>query len=192
MAQELYHKYQLEMWEIISSYGFTNEIDLFCCMESRRMNANERSDTQQTIQVLLREVFGYIRRQFHENVQSFAESKSKAAACYYVAYTDTSAKNKQMLSFPWLFASQLLPHCDVEMNDYMQEEIDDHSPLYQWLQREDPLVLGDFLDRYVLTLTDVFELYFKLACDQKDGQMITLAEGLIKQLIAVSKTTDTN
>ena len=40
------------MLEIINSYGFSNEIDLFCCVESQHMNANERSDIQHTLQIL--------------------------------------------------------------------------------------------------------------------------------------------
>ena len=192
-AQQLYQKYQLEMWEIISSYGFTNEIDLFCCVESRSVNSSDRSDIQQTVQPLLRAVFQHIRSEFRENVRTLMEAKSKAAACYYVAYHDTSSKNKQMLSFPWLFTSQLLANCpmiseDEEATDYMETKIDSHSPLYNWLKQNDRFIFHLLQSYDDWSLTDVFEYYFQLACDNQNEQKINLGEMLIEQLIEFSKT----
>lgn len=192
-AQKLYEKYQLEMWEIISSYGFTNEIDLFCCVESRNVSSSDRSDIQQTVQPLLRAVFQHIRSEFWKNELIFTDAKSKAAACYYVAYHDTDSKNKQMLSFPWLFTSQLLVDCpmiseDEETIDYMETKINKHSRLYQWLRQEDGYIFSLLQRRGHWSLTDVFEQCFQLACDNRDEQMITLTEMLVEKLIESSKT----
>ncbi|CAF4423467.1 unnamed protein product, partial [Adineta steineri] len=55
-AQDLYRIYTYEMLEIMGAYGFSNEIDLFCCAESCNMDANERSDIQHTVQQLLNAV----------------------------------------------------------------------------------------------------------------------------------------
>jgi hypothetical protein len=182
------------MSEIIGSYGFSNEIDLFCCVESRNMTANERSDTQQTAQELLRKVFQHIRNQFRDNNPSF--SKAKAAACYYVAYTDESAKDKRMLSFPWLFASQLLANCpsvseDEETNDFMESSLSTDSPIHHWLIQQDKFIFNLLSndDDDDLSLIEILESCFQIGCETEHEQWINLAEMLIEQLIKFSKIT---
>jgi hypothetical protein len=181
------------MLEIMGSYGFSNEIDLFCCAESCNMNANERSDIQQTAQKLLKEVFKHIRQQFIDDNQSFFEAKSKAAACYYVAYTDKSSKDKRMLSFPWLFASQLLADYPViseneEANDYMEKPLNSRSSIYKWLKREARFMLNLLRNKDHFTFMKLFDICFQNACRIKNEQMINLAEMLIERLINSSKT----
>jgi hypothetical protein len=188
-AQQLYQQYQYEMLEIIGSYGFSNEIDLFCCVESRNVNANERSDTQQTAKKLLNEVFQHIRKQFLDDNSSFFEAKAKAAG-YYVAYTDEIAKDKRMLSFPWLFASQLLAHFeDEETNDFMESSLSTNSPIYHWLNQQDPFIFNLPSNDDDLTLTEILEFYFQAEGETTNEQSINLAEMLIEQLVKFSKTT---
>ena len=189
-AKELYQQYKYEMLEIIGSYGFSNEIDLFCCVESRNMNANERSDTQQTVQKLVRAVFQHIRNQFRDGYPSVFELKAKAGACYYVAYTDEGPKDKRMLSFPWLFASQLLADHpiifdDEEANDFMESTLSTDCPIYQWLLQQN-------LFSYDESPNQILETWFQNACDTEDEQWINIAEMFIKELIKFAKATELN
>jgi hypothetical protein len=182
------------MSEIISSYGFSNEIDLFCCVESRNVNANERGDTQQTAQKLLRDVSQHIRNRFRDDNPSFFEKKAKAAACYYVAYTDESPKEKRMLSFPWLFASQLLADYpiiseDDETNDFMESTLSSDCPIYHWLIEQDPFIFNPLPDDVDSSLTEILEVFFQIACESEHEQWINLAEMLIQELIKFAKTT---
>jgi hypothetical protein len=181
------------MLEIMGSSGFSNEIDLFCCVESCNMNANERSDIQQTAQKLLKEVFKHIRQQFFDDNQSFFEAKSKAAACYYVAYTDKSSKDKRMLSFPWLFSSELLFDYQViseneEANDYMEKPLNSYSNIYYWLKQKPRFMVNLLRIKGHFTFMKLFDIWFQKACHAKDEKMINLAETLIERLINSSKT----
>ena len=140
------------------------------------MNASERGDTQQTAQQLLKAVFRHIRNQFRANNPTLAEAKAKAAACYYVAYTDDHAKDQRKLSFPWLFASQLLADYptisdDGDTDDYMC------SPLS-----------GD----EEFTPTEILDFYFQNACETEHELWINRAEMLIEKLILFSKTIESN
>ena len=196
-ARDLYKQYKNEMLEIIGSYGFSNEIDLFCCVESCNMKANERSDIQHTVQEFLKAVFRDIRNRFHEDTMSFHQAKAKAAACYYVAYTDESGKNKCMLSFPWLFTSQLLSNYsinseDEEENDFINSTLDSDSDIYQWLELQAPSLLNLLPNEDDLTLMELFEICFQKACDNNDERMINYIAMLIEQLIEIAKNTYSN
>jgi hypothetical protein len=182
------------MLEIIGSYGFSNEIDLFCCVESCNMKANERSDIQHTAQELLKAVFRDIRSKFREDTMSFHEVKAKAAACYYVAYTDESGKDKRMLSFPWLFASQLLSAYsrmseEEEANEFIGSTLDSQSNIYQWLELQVPSLINLLPDEDNFTLMELFEVSFQKACDSNDEQMINHIETLLEKLIEIAKNT---
>lgn len=192
-AQKLYQKYQKEMLEIIGSYGFSNEIDLFCCVESMNMNANERSDIQQTAQMLLKEVFRHIRKEFLFNNQSHFEGQAKAAACYFVAYTDTSTKDKRMLSFPWLFPSQLLANYppisdDEETNDFLNTIFNFNPDLYQWLDREAPIISRQVQRKVPCTIPELFEICFENIYQSQNNKAIEFIEMLIEKLINISKS----
>ena len=185
------------MLEIIGSYGFSNEIDLFCCVESCNMKANERSDIQHTVQELLKAVFKDIRTRFHDDTMSFHEAKAKAAACYYVTYTDESEKNKRMLSFPWLFTSQLLSDYsinseDEETNDFINSTLDSDSDIYQWLELQAPSLFNLLPNEDHFTLMELFEVCFQKACDANDERIINHIEMLLEQLIKIAKNTDSN
>jgi len=196
-AQNLYQKYQSEMLEIIGSYGFSNEIDLFCCIESRNMNANERSDIQQTAGKLLKEIFKHIRNQFRANYHSLFDAKAKAAACYYVAYTDKSPKDKRMLSFPWIFASQLLADDaiileDEETNDFMENTLNSDSDIYHWLEQQAPSILNLLPNNNSFTFMELLEICFENAYETQNEEIINLTEMLIEQLIEISKNIQSN
>jgi hypothetical protein len=196
-AQNLYTKYQHEMLEIIGSCGFSNEIDLFCCMESRNMKANERSDTQQTAKILLKAVFKHIRDEFLDDTDSLYEVKAKAAACYYVAYNDQGPKDKCMLSFPWLFAEQLLSGYpinldDEETDDLMETPINSDLDIYHRLNQEIPSIINLFPNYDQFTFQELLDKCFEKGCATNNGQMVDLAEKLIEQLIEIAKDTSTN
>ncbi|CAF3629209.1 unnamed protein product [Rotaria sp. Silwood1] len=192
-AQSLYKRYQFEMLEIIGSYGFSNEIDLFCCIESRNMKANERSDIQQTAQQLLKAIFQNIRKSFNNDLITYHKVKAKAAACYYVAYTDTSGKDKRMLSFPWLFAAPLLVDYsiaseDKETNDFMEYMFNSNSKLYHYLKKQLPSMMNLLPNGKQFTFMKILEICFESACATNNEQMINYAETLIEMLIAIVKT----
>ena len=183
-AQNLYKRYQYEMLEIIGSYGFSNEIDLFCCVESRNMKANERSDIQQTSKELLKAVFKDIRKKFYQNTVSDDQAKAKAAACYYVAYSDQGPKDKRMLSFPWLFAPQLLEDYDsISDEDFMEKKWNSDSPVYNWLQQKTPSILNILPHDENFNFTDLFEICFQKACATNDEQLVNQIEMVIEVLI---------
>ncbi|CAF3194281.1 unnamed protein product [Rotaria sp. Silwood2] len=193
-ARNLYKQYQYEMLEIIGSYGFSNEIDLFCCIDSHNMKANERSDIQQTAKELLKAVFQIIQQKFRDDVVSFHKAKAKAAACYYVAYTDTHAKDKCMLSFPWLFASQLLAGYPIfsedeqETNDFIENTFDSDSNLYHYLKQQLPSLINLLPNENQFTFMELLEICFQNACATNNEQMIDHAEILIELLITTEKT----
>jgi hypothetical protein len=187
-AKHLYQRYQYEMLEIIGSYGFSNEIDLFCCVESRNMKANERSDIQQTAQELLKAVFKDIQTKFHDSTDSDDEARAKAAACYYVAYADKGPKDKCMLSFPWLFASQLLANCFISSeDDFMENILNSDSEIYKWLQQQAPSILNLIPDKDHFNYMELLEICFQRACDFNDEQMVNQAEILIDKLIKIAQ-----
>ncbi|CAF1322201.1 unnamed protein product [Rotaria sp. Silwood1] len=191
VAQSLYKRYQLEMLEVIGSYGFSNEIDLFCCIESCNMKANERSDIQQTAQQLLKAIFQNIRKSFNNDLISYHKVKAKAAACYYVAYTDKSGKDKRMLSFPLLFAAPLLVNYsaaseDKETNDFMKSMFDSNSKLYHYLKKQLPSLMNLLPNGKPFTCIKLLEICFESACASNDEQMINCAQTLIEILIAIS------
>ncbi|CAF2347051.1 unnamed protein product [Rotaria sp. Silwood2] len=191
-AQNLYQRYQHEMLEIIGSYGFSNEIDLFCCMDSRNMRANERSDIQQTAQQLLKAIFQNIRKSFHYDLVSYHKVKAKAAACYYVAYTDKSAIEKRMLSFPWLFAAPLLVNYsialeDEETNDFIKYAFDSNSNLYDCLKQQLFSIINLLPNDKQFTFMELLEKSFENSCTKNNEQMINFAETLIGLLIAIAK-----
>lgn len=188
-AKNLYQQYQQEMFEIIGSYGFSNEIDLFCCAESTNMNVNERSDIQQTAQKFLKEVFKHIRKEFFDdNHQSYSETQAKAAACYYIAYTDNSPKDKRMLSFPWLFTSQLLAdYSIISEDDFMEHTFNFDRDINQYLKRQVPLILNQIRINEPCTATELFEICFQNACVTQNEKIINLIELLMERLIELSK-----
>ncbi|CAF3700922.1 unnamed protein product [Rotaria sordida] len=197
-ARNLYKQYQYEMLEIIGSYGFSNEIDLFCCIDSHNMKANERSDIQQTAQELLRAVFQNIQKNFHDDLVSLHQAKAKAAACYYVAYTDTNDKDKSMLSFPWLFASQLLADYSVisedeqQTNDFMENTFISDSILNDYLKQQLPSLINLLPNDNQFTFMELLEICFQNACATNNEQMINHAEMLIELLIKTAKTIHSN
>jgi RNA-dependent RNA polymerase len=192
-AQNLYRRYQYEMLEIIGSYGFSNEIDLFCCVESRNMKANERSDVQQTSKELLKAVFKDIRKKFYQDTVSNDQTKAKAAALYYVAYNDQGPKDKRMLSFPWLFASKLLEDYDSILDDdFMKKKLNSDSPLYNRLQQQTPSILNILPDDDNFNFKNLFEICFQTACATNDEQMVNQVEMVIEELIKIAKDTYSN
>ncbi|CAF1110160.1 unnamed protein product [Adineta steineri] len=188
-AQDLYRIYTYEMLEIMGAYGFSNEIDLFCCAESCNMDANERSDIQHTVQQLLKAVFCDIRNIFFNDAMSASEAKAKAAACYCVAYTDDNDTDERMLSFPWLFASQLLPDCPNNLEDEDEPILDYNSTIANWLKLYIPSLLNLIPNKDDLTFTEILEILFQKACDNRDKKMIDHAEKLIEQLIKITANT---
>ncbi|CAF0817509.1 unnamed protein product [Rotaria sordida] len=197
-ARNLYKQYEYEMLEIIGSYGFSNEIDLFCCIDSHNMKANERSDIQQTAQELLRAVFQNIQKNFHDDLVSLHQAKAKAAACYYVAYTDTNDKDKSMLSFPWLFASQLLADYSVisedeqQTNDFMENTFISDSILNDYLKQQLPSLINLLPNDNQFTFMELLEICFQNACVTNNEKMINHAEILIELLIKTAKTIHSN
>ncbi|CAF4562200.1 unnamed protein product [Rotaria sp. Silwood1] len=197
-ARNLYKQYQFEMLEIIGSYGFANEIDLFCCIDSRNMKANERSDIQLTAKELLRAVFQNIQKNFGDDVVSFREAKAKAAACYYVAYTDTNVKDKCMLSFPWLFTSQLLADYSVvsedeaEINDFMDNTFNSDFNLYHYIKQQLPSLLNLLSNDNQFTSMELLETCFQNVCATNNEQMIEHIEMLLERLITIAKTIHSN
>ncbi|CAF1268570.1 unnamed protein product [Adineta steineri] len=188
-AQHLYRIYRYEILEIMGAYGFSNEIDLFCCAESCDMDANERSDIQHTVQQLLKAVFHDIRYIFFNDAMSASEEKAKAAACYCVAYTDDNDTDERMLSFPWLFASQLLPDCPNNLEDEDEPILDYNSTIANWLKLYIPSLLNLIPNKDDLTFTEILEICFQKACDDRDEKMIDHAEKLIEQLIKITANT---
>ncbi|CAM4931896.1 unnamed protein product [Rotaria socialis] len=187
-ARSLYVRYQYEMFEIIGSYGFSNEIDLFCCIDSCEMKANERSDIQQTAQKLLKAVFRDIRQSFFDDIDPFQNSKAKASACYYVAYTDKSSKEQRMLSFPWLFASQLLAN-DTSM---LENPFSLDSYWQCCLKKQFPSIRNLRPNDNQFMFMELFDMYSKNASNTNDEQMINNAEILIKHLITAAKFIHSN
>ncbi|CAF0867516.1 unnamed protein product [Adineta ricciae] len=185
-AKNLYRRYRFEMFEIIRSYGFSNEIDLFCCMESRNVGANERSDVQYTAQELLKAVFADIRRRFLEDTRSPRELKAKASACYYVAYNDCSEEEERMLSFPWLFASQLLSDYSA---DSPEENISTvfNSNISHWWKSEAPRILKIFPKNEVFSCVKMLQVCLEKASTLHDEQLINYAEQLLEQIIITAK-----
>ncbi|CAF3318159.1 unnamed protein product [Rotaria sp. Silwood2] len=158
------------------------------------MKANERSDIQQTAKELLKAVFQIIQQKFRDDVVSFHKAKAKAAACYYVAYTDTHAKDKCMLSFPWLFASQLLAGYPIfsedeqETNDFIENTFDSDSNLYHYLKQQLPSLINLLPNENQFTFMELLEICFQNACATNNEQMIDHAEILIELLITTEKT----
>lgn len=191
-AQSLYEQYQNELLEIIGSYGFSNEVDLFCCIDSCNMKANERSDIQQTARTLLKAVFQAIKQKFDDNIDSNHDAKAKASACYYVAYTDKSGKDKQMLSFPWLFASKLLADVDVVSIDEKTSAIMEHRPqlnpdLYCYLIDQCPFLVNLLANNFEINLKEIFQICLQNACSMQDESWISNAELLIEQVFNYCK-----
>lgn len=167
------------MLEILGSYGFLDEIDMLCCMGSRGVKTNERSDTQFTVQRLLKAVFHDIREKFNDDIDSLDDKIAKAAACYYVAYTDG-----QMLSFPWLFARQLLADhprlSDDESNEYLDRSIG------QWFERL-PHDQTCFIPNHRLfNCTELFDKIVQEAVRTDKEELATLAQSLIEQWIVLA------
>ena len=189
-ARQLYQEYHSEVLEILGSFGFANEIDLFCCTESRSMNTSERGDTLYTVQYLLKAVFRYIREEFHDDTDSFQDKKAKAAACYFVAYTDQCKGDSRMLSFPWLFASTLLTDCPVssadarasDWNSKMKRKLKKHSRTINRLLpargQPDPMAL----------VTRCFEK----ACQTHDKHLVLLGEQLLVYWIELAMAKEQN
>ncbi|CAF1528755.1 unnamed protein product, partial [Rotaria sordida] len=155
--------------KIIGSYGSSNEIDLFCCIESCNMKANERSNIQQTAQQFLKGVFQNVRKSFNNDLISYHKVKAKAAACYCVAYTDKSDKDKRMLSFPWLFAAPLLADYsiafeDKETNDFMEYVFNSNSDLYHYLNQQLPSIRNLLPNNKQFTFMGLLEICFETAC----------------------------
>ena len=183
-ARKLYENYRCEILEILGSYGFLNEIDMLCCMESRGVKTSERSDTQLTIQRLLKAVFEDIREKFDDDIDSLDDKSAKAAACYYVAYTDQESKDHQMLSFPWLFARQLLadhrPSSYDESNDYLDQSIG------QWFEQL-PHDQRTFIPNYrQLNCMELFDEIAQEAVRTDNEQLASLAQSLIQQWIVLA------
>ncbi|CAF1580108.1 unnamed protein product, partial [Didymodactylos carnosus] len=119
-AQDLYTNYKLELFEIMHAYGFNDEIDMFCCCESARVNSHERCDIQTTVQYLLKQLFEHTLKKFsssvfqHNNYYNCPKcdrQMAKASACYVVCYsTAQTIKNKseRIMSFAWIFTKWLM------------------------------------------------------------------------------------
>lgn len=190
-AQKLYKRYQNEMSEIIGSYGFSNEIDLLCCMDSCDVKGNERNDTQQTAKLLLKAVFNSIRERFQIDITSPKEAKARAAACYYVAYTDKTLEDKCMLSFPWLFASQLL--VDEEFDGYIEQDtfnssLNTYSRLPQ--QLSSAIYLLPTNNHHIVE--ELLKVCFQKNYTRNNARMIQYAENLFDQLMEIAKTNHVN
>ncbi|UJR10507.1 hypothetical protein I4U23_014710 [Adineta vaga] len=191
-AEDLYKQYKFEMMEIIRSYGFSNEIDLFCCIESHNMKANERSDIQYTAQELLKAVFGDIRKQFLKDTSSFHEKKAKASACYFVAYNDHDTKDGRMLSFPWLFASQLLSDYSIDPEDEEMNMVIINKAMHTWLKSQAPSLLDVLPKEDSFSCMEILDIFFDKIFANDDDQMVDHAETLLKRMILLTKNTCTN
>ncbi|CAF3390268.1 unnamed protein product [Rotaria sp. Silwood1] len=104
---------------------------------------------------------------FDDDVVSFHEAKAKAAACYYVAYTDTNVKDKSILSFPWLFTSQLLADYSVvsedeaEINDFMDNTFNSDFNLYHYIKQQLPSLLNLLSNDNQFTSMELLETCFQ-------------------------------
>ena len=189
-ARQLYKEYQSEVSEILGSFGFANEVDLFCCAESRSMNTSERGDTLYTVQFLLKAVFRYIRSEFSDDSDSFRDKKAKAAACYVVAYTDQGAPEKRMLSFPWLFASTLLADYPVSLADEIA--FDSDSKVNEKLRKHSSTIKRLLPEHQQLGVLVLVTECFERACRAHDEELIEHGELLLAEWIKVVLESESN
>lgn len=189
-ARDLYQEYQSEVLEILGSFGFANEIDLFCCAESRSMNTSERGDTLHTVQYLLKAVFQKIREEFHDDTDSFQDMKAKAAACYFVAYTDQCKSEKRMLSFPWLFASTLLADCPVSSADARAS--DWNSKMKRKLRKLRTKIYRLLPAPGQLDPVALVTKCFQRACQTQNNHLVLLGEQLLVDWIDLATAKEQN
>ncbi|CAF4208862.1 unnamed protein product, partial [Adineta steineri] len=138
---------------------------------------------------LVKAVFQDIRNIFFNDAISASEEKAKAAACYYVAYTDENPTDDRMLSFPWLFASQLLPDCPNNLEDEDELILGYNLKIFNWLKLHIPSLLNLIPNKDDFTFTKILEICFEKACDNQNEKMIDHAEKLIEQLIKITANT---
>ena len=134
-ARSLFSMYQENLRNIISVFNYQDEIDLFCRCEALTQLSSGKQDLNISAGLELQRLTDTTRRHFYyafdqlkidANVkplhdgpcprdQSCLQCKeiklARAAACYYVCYSQAAKQStkarSRILSFPWLFGSLL-------------------------------------------------------------------------------------